>query len=67
MDARLDVLKTASKKIVHKTRAFLVNKIVNAVTKSNDNKIEKQEPAEEINFPLEKGDEIINDLGEVLI
>ena len=40
---------------------------MNAVTKSNDNKIEKQEPAEEINFPLEKGDEIINDLGEVLI
>ena len=40
LDAELDSLKTASKKVVHKAGEFLGNKIADAVTKSNDNKIE---------------------------
>ena len=35
---------------------------MNAVTKSNDDKIVKQEPVEEIMIPLEKRDKILNDL-----
>ena len=52
------------KKVVHKAGKFLGNKIANAVTKSNDNKIVKQEPVEEI--PPEKRDEILNKLTGVL-
>ena len=36
-----DALKTASKKLVHKTCEFLGNKIADAVTKSDDHKIVK--------------------------
>ena len=39
LDAGLDSLKTASKKVVHKACEFLRNKIAYAVTKSNDDKI----------------------------
>ena len=35
----------ASKKVVYKVVGFSGNKIADAVTKSNDNNIEKQEPA----------------------
>ena len=35
---------------------------MNAVTKSNDDKIVKQEPVKEIMIPLEKRDKILNDL-----
>ena len=35
----------ASKKVVYKVVGFSENKIADAVTKSNDNNIEKQEPA----------------------
>ena len=42
------------KKVVHKGSEFLGNKIVDAVTKSNDDIIEKQEPVEEIIIPSEK-------------
>ena len=66
MDTRLDALKIASKKVVHKTDEFLGNKIADAVTKSNDKKIEKQEPVQEIIITLEKRDEILNDLRQVL-
>ena len=59
-------LKTASKKVVHKAGEFLGNKIADAVTKSNDDNIEKQEPVEEILIPLEKRDEILNKLRKVL-
>ena len=59
-------LKTASKKVVHKAGEFLGNKIADAVTKSNDDNIEKQEPDEEILIPLEKRDEILNKLRKVL-
>ena len=53
MDTGLDSLKTASKKVVHKTSEFLGNKIADAVTKSNNNndKTEKQEPVEVIIVP----------------
>ena len=40
-DTRLDSLKIASKKVVHKAGEFLRNKIADAVTKSNDDKIVK--------------------------
>ena len=36
------------KKIVHKVSEFIGNKIVDAVTKSNDDDIDKKEPVEEI-------------------
>ena len=56
LDTGLDSLKTASKKVVHKAGEFLGNKIADAVTKSNDDKIvkNKQEPAEKIIIPPEK-------------
>ena len=42
----------ASKEVVHKTSKFIGNKVAdvvtNAVTKSDDDNIEKQEPVEEI-------------------
>ena len=47
MDTRLDSLKTASKEVVHKAGEYLGNKSTDAVTKSNDSDIEKQEPVEE--------------------
>ena len=60
LDKELDSLKTASKKVVHKTGEFLGNKIADAVTKSKNDKIVKEEPVEEINIPPKKGDEILN-------
>ena len=62
----LDSLKTTSKKVVHKAGKFLGNQIADVVTKSNDDKIVKQEPVEEIIIPLEKRDEILNKLRKVL-
>ena len=43
-----------SKKVIHKAGEFLGNKIADAVTKSSDNKIVKQEPVEEIILPPEE-------------
>ena len=54
LDAWLDSLKTASEKVVPKAGEFIRNKI------ANDDKIEKQEPVEEIIISLEKRDEILN-------
>ena len=62
----LDVVKTASKKVDHKAIEFLGNKIANAVTKSNDDNIEKQEHVQEIIIPLEQRNEILNKLRKVL-
>ena len=56
----------ASKKVVHKAGEFIKNKIVDAVTKSNDDNIEKQEPVEEIITSPEKREEILNKLRRVL-
>ena len=66
MDTGLDSLKTASKEIVHKAGEFLGNKTADAITKSTDNKTEKQEPVEEIIVPLQKRDEILNKFRKVL-
>ena len=66
LDTGLVFLETASKRVVHKAGKFLGNKIADAVTKSNDDNIEKQEPVEEIIIPSEKRDEILNKLREVL-
>ena len=48
----------AVKKVVHKLGEYLVNKIADAITKSNDDNIEKHEPVEGIIIPPEKGEEI---------
>ena len=66
MNTRLDVLKTASKERVYKAGEFLENKIIEAVTKSNNNKIEKQETVEEIINQTEKTEEILNELRQEL-
>ena len=57
MDAGLDAVKTASKKVVHEAGKLLGNNIADAVTKSSDHKIQKQEPVEEIIIPTEERDE----------
>ena len=58
MDTGLDSLKTASKKVVHKSGEYSENKTVEAVTKSNDDKLvkidENETNAEEIIIPTEK-------------
>ena len=56
----------ASKKGVHKSGEFIGNKIADAVTKSNNYNIEKQEPVEEVIIPPEKREEILNKLRRVL-
>ena len=66
LDTGLDAVKTASKKLVHKAGEFIGNKIADAVTKSNDDNIGKQELVEEIITPLEKRDEILNKLRKIL-
>ena len=74
MDTGLDSLKTASKKVVHRTGELLGNKIADAVTKSNDDKIikpkhvidENPRNVEEIIIPPEKREEILNALRQVL-
>ena len=45
---------------MHKAGEFLGNKIADAATKSNDDNIEKQEPAEEMIIPPEKRVEILD-------
>ena len=62
MDKGLD----ASKKVVHKAGQYLGNKIADAVTKSNNDNIEKHDPVEEIFISPEKRDEILNKLRKVL-
>ena len=54
MYAGLDAVKTASKKVVHKSGEFLRNHIADTVTKSNDDKIVKQEPFAELIISPEK-------------
>ena len=46
LDTGPDSLKTASKKVVHKTGEFLGDKIADAVAKLYDNKIVKTKPTE---------------------
>ena len=58
MDTVLDAVKTAGE--------LIENKIADALTKSNNDKIVKQEPVEEIIIPPEKRDEKLNKLRRVL-
>ena len=58
MDTGLDAVKTASKKVVHEAGEFIGNKTADAVTKSNDNKIVKQELVKEITILPKKWDEM---------
>ena len=66
MNTGLNSLKTASKKVVHKTGGFLENKTADAVAKSNYDKIVEQEPVEEIIKKKKKRDEILDRLKNVL-
>ena len=70
MDTGLDSSKATSKKVVHKADEFIGNKIADAITKSNDNKIVKPDEnprnVEEIIIQLEKRYEILNKLRKVL-
>ena len=66
MDTGLDAVKTASKKVVHKAGELIENKIADALTKSNNDKIVKQEPVEEIIIPPEKRYEKLNKLRRAL-
>ena len=56
----------ASKKVVHKAGEFIGNEIADALSKSTDDNIEKQEPVEKIIIPPEKRKEILNKLRRVL-
>ena len=66
LDTEPDSLKSACKNVVRNADEFLGNKIPDAATKSNDDKIEKQEFVEEIFLPLEERDEILNKLSKAL-
>ena len=46
LDTELDAVKPASKKVAHKTGEFIGNEIADAVTKSSNVEIEKQEPVD---------------------
>ena len=62
----LDSLKTATKKVFHKTSEFLGDKIADVVANSYDNKIVKIKSVEEIITPREKREEILNELRQAL-
>ena len=66
MDTGVDAVKTASKKVVHKSGEFVVNKTADLVTKSKYDKIVKSDEnlrkVEKITIPLEIKDEILNKL-----
>ena len=53
LDAGLNGVKTASKVLVYKVSLFLGNKVADAVTTYDHNKIEQQEPVEQIFVPPE--------------
>ena len=50
----LDKALDASKKVVHKAGEFIGNKTADAIIKSGNDNIEKQEPLQEIIIPPEK-------------
>ena len=66
LDTGVDAVKTASKKVVHKSGEFVGNKTADLVTKSKDDKIVKSDEnlrnVEKITIPLEIKDEILNKL-----
>ena len=66
LDTGLDSLKPALKEVVIKASKFLEKKFADTVTKSNNDKIVKQHPLEEMIIPSEKRDEILNKLRKIL-
>ena len=54
------------KKVVHKAGEFTRNKIADAVTKPNNDNIDKQESVEKIIIPPQKRYEILSKLRRVL-
>ena len=54
------------KKVVHKAGEFVGNKMADAVTKSNNDKIKKQKPIGEIIIPQEKRDKILDKFRKVI-
>ena len=70
LDTRVDTVKIVSTNVVHKADEFLGNKLPDAITKSNYDKIVKTDKnlrnVEEIIIQLVKRDEILNRLGKVL-
>ena len=62
----LDAGTNASKNFVHKPGKFLVNKITDAITTSNNNNTEKQKAVDKIIIPLEKIEQILDKLRKVL-
>ena len=65
LDTGLDAVETTSKKVAHKSGECIRNRIGDEETKSNYNKIVKQEPLEEIIFLPEKR-EILDKLRKLL-
>ena len=65
-DTGLAAVKTASKKLVHKVGEFIGNKITDAITKSNNDNIEIQEPVEEIIIPSEEKVEILKKIHRII-
>ena len=67
MDTGLDSLKTACKTLVHKTGKFFGSKIADARANLHNGKTVKQELVDEIIIPLEKREELLNELRKILI
>ena len=63
LDKGLNSLKNYSKKEVHKTGDFKEKN--DTVSESNDHKVMKQDPIEEVVIPPEKREEILNDLRQL--
>ena len=66
MDPAVVAVKTAFKNVVPKSGEFKGNKIIDAVTKSSNDMIVKQEPVAKIIMTPEKRDEILNNMRRVL-
>ena len=66
LDTGLDSVKTTSEKVVYKRSEFLGNKFVDAVTNLYDDRIVKTKTVEQINIPPEEGEEILNELRQVI-
>ena len=66
LDTGLAAVKTASKKLVHKVGEFIGNKITDAITKSNNDNIEIQEPVEEIIIPSDEKVEILKKIHRII-
>ena len=71
LNTGLDAIKSVSKKVVHRAGEYVGNKVADAVTQSNDDKIVKPDEnpgnIEEIRVPLKKGEKILNELKLALL